>query len=381
MRAPTEPPPNKITTITAKVTSAVGIGAVTLYYRNVGVWLSAPMLDDGNHGDGAANDGVFGGFVPAAVQKPGRKIEYYIGVLSSSGSGGAVNYSNRTAAFNPPSYRVGYPTRSSPIAINEFLAKNTTGVRDQKGEYEDWVELHNASSNAVSVAGMYLTDSFRDSTKWKIPVNSSIPAKGSLLIWCDGEPLDGPLHATFKLSADGERIMLFDTDGLTLLSSLNFDAQVADVSNGTLIDGKPRPLVAYKAPTPAAPNSKPCQSRGYWPLDWARHRIELSYSGVPRIATSNTAIQIANGPKSSSVALYFAPASGVLPIGNGLHVLIGAGILGPFPISTNAAGAAALPVTIPNDATLKGLGVYLQVAGSDALGFTLSNGVEVRICN
>ena len=56
-------------------------------------------------------------------------------------------------------------------------------------------------------------------------------------------------------------------------------------------------------------------------------------------------------------------------------------LFGPIPIPTNATGTATLPVTIPNNATLKGLGVYLQVAGTDAQGFTLSNGIEVRICN
>ena len=69
--------------------------------------------------------------------------------------------------------------------------------------------------------------------------------------------------------------MLFDTDGRTLLSSVQFGPQVADVSNGTLTDGKAQPLVAYKTPTPAESNSKPCDSRGYWPLDWSAHRIDL----------------------------------------------------------------------------------------------------------
>jgi hypothetical protein len=59
---------------------------------------------------------------------------------------------------------------------------------------------------------------------------------------------------------------------------------------------------------------------------------------------------------------------------------LGVGLTGPFGLPTNASGAATIPVSIPNDSALKGLSVFLQAAGTDTTGFTLSNGVEIRIC-
>ena len=49
---------------------------------------------------------------------------------------------------------------------------------------------------------------------------------------------------------DGETVRLFDAKGTTQLSIVRFGEQTADVSNGTLIDGKTGPLVAYKVATP-----------------------------------------------------------------------------------------------------------------------------------
>ncbi|MHC4499262.1 MAG: FN3 associated domain-containing protein, partial [Planctomycetota bacterium] len=48
----------------------------------------------------------------------------------------------------------------------------------------------------------------------------------------DKETEEGPLHVEFKLDGGGEEIGLFDTDGNTLVDSIVFDDQVADVSYG-----------------------------------------------------------------------------------------------------------------------------------------------------
>ena len=71
--------------MTARVTSSVALGPVTVYYRVFGGYTGVAMLDDGNHGDGAANDGVYGGFIPAARHKtlytgaqPSRRGNYAV---------------------------------------------------------------------------------------------------------------------------------------------------------------------------------------------------------------------------------------------------------------------------------------------------------------
>ncbi len=101
------------------------------------------------------------------------------------------------------------------LLINEFLASNNAIVPDPQNEYEDWIEIYNAGATAVDVGGMYLTDNLGDPTKWQFPPDepeaTTIAPGGFLLVWADGDPSQGRLHANFRLSADGEQLALLAT--------------------------------------------------------------------------------------------------------------------------------------------------------------------------
>ena len=109
----------------------------------------------------------------------------------------------------------------SPVVINEFIASNNAGSTDPQGEYEDWIELHNLGETPIDVGGFYLTDDLDEPTKWQIPTGTVIEAMGYVLIWADNDLEDGGLHAAFSLSATGEDLALFDSDGTTLLDSIS----------------------------------------------------------------------------------------------------------------------------------------------------------------
>jgi len=127
-----------------------------------------------------------------------------------------------------------------PLAINEFMASNSSCKTDPQGQYDDWIELYNYGTDAINVGGMYLTDNLSFPSKWRIPYGNSaattIPAGGYLLIWADNDITDTGLHANFKLDADGEELALFDTDGSTLIDSVAFGAQTTDISYGRYPD-------------------------------------------------------------------------------------------------------------------------------------------------
>jgi len=146
-----------------------------------------------------------------------------------------------------------------PVLINEVLASNSSLVPDPQGEYDDWIELHNAGEEAVDIAGMYLTDDRDRPTKWKIPTDNpvltTIPPDGYLLIWADGDTQDRPgLHAGFRLNAAGDYVALFTGDGTTLVDSLEFDEQTTDITYGRDPDSDNQ-WRFFGIPTPAAPNA------------------------------------------------------------------------------------------------------------------------------
>ena len=144
-----------------------------------------------------------------------------------------------------------------PLRINEVLASNAAFVKDPQGEYDDWIEIHNAGQQPIDCAGMYLTDDAANPTKWQFPTGNptltTIPADGYLLIWADGDTTSPGLHANFSLSADGDEVALYDKDGVTLIDYVAFDEQQADISYGRLID-RPDEWEQFGMPTPGTPN-------------------------------------------------------------------------------------------------------------------------------
>ncbi|MHC4230585.1 MAG: CotH kinase family protein, partial [Planctomycetota bacterium] len=148
--------------------------------------------------------------------------------------------------------------RVLPLAINEFMASNRSSKRDPQGQYDDWIEIHNYGADALDVGGMYLTDNLSVPIQWPIPGNdpaaTTIPAGGYLLIWADNDAADPGLHANFRLNAGGEEIGLFDTDGATLIDSIVFPDQSADVSFGRFPDANDE-VRFFGFPSPEAENS------------------------------------------------------------------------------------------------------------------------------
>ncbi len=143
----------------------------------------------------------------------------------------------------------------SGIMINEVMAANTR-TTDPQGQYDDWIELYNTTDAWVNLAGMYLTDDLANPTKWRIEGKMLIPGQGYLVIWADGDTGDSGFHAGFRLSSDGETLGLFAADGTTLVDSLKFGPQYANVSYGRCPDGTE--TYAYMGlPSPGAANHRP----------------------------------------------------------------------------------------------------------------------------
>jgi len=125
------------------------------------------------------------------------------------------------------------------LYINELMASNGSTLKDEAGDYDDWVELYNAGDEPIYLSTMYLSDNFVRPTKWSFP-DTFIPADGYLVLWCDGETGEGDLHTSFKLNAGpGEQLGLYTTDGehLYLVDTLHFGPQRSDTSLARIPDG------------------------------------------------------------------------------------------------------------------------------------------------
>ncbi len=147
---------------------------------------------------------------------------------------------------------------TAQIFINEIMAKNDNVIADENGDFDDWIELYNAGTTPVDIAGYYFSEEASDPTFWEIPdtdpAATTIPAGGYLIIWADGDPEDGPHHIDFKLSADGQDIFMYAPDGSTLIDALTYPSLSTDTSYGRETDGA-ADFQTFTAPSPGANNT------------------------------------------------------------------------------------------------------------------------------
>ncbi|MCB9890940.1 MAG: CotH kinase family protein [Planctomycetes bacterium] len=350
--------------------SASGAAQVKLWWRVRGRFTSTQMFDDGAHQDGAANDGVYGASI--APQAAGSTVEYYVEGLTAAQ---VARYLPRSAEWNAPSYEVRFPSGTSPVRINEFMASNSKTIVDEKQQYDDWLELYNDSATAVDVGGHYLSDDPTRPTKYQIPASTVIPAFKTILIWCDEDGTQGPLHANFKLSASGEDIYFFAPNGTTLLDSIQFGLQYTDVSTGRLVDGK-APYVTFLDPSPTTANKLTTGHRRYSALDPATHPIEIAGVGSPKIA-GTLSWSLSSGPASSVFALFLTGAGGNVPVDAfGLSLLVADPMFFVLVLPSDASGAGTLSIPVPDDTALVGAHLFGQAFSPVGSGWRASNAIE-----
>jgi len=128
------------------------------------------------------------------------------------------------------------------LRINEFMAGNSTvtGITDEHGDADDWIEIYNATDFDVDMGGLYIGDA-DDPDPWRIPTGypteTTVLAKSYIVFWADNEEeTEGPLHLPFKLGVSGDTITLYDTDGVTVIDSVSFGEQIWNVSYGRYPD-------------------------------------------------------------------------------------------------------------------------------------------------
>jgi hypothetical protein len=145
------------------------------------------------------------------------------------------------------------------VLINEVMAKNSSGLTDEQGEYEDWIELYNSGSEAINLAGLFLSDTMPAYRPWQIPCGypqyTTIMPGSYLVFFADNDTVQGVMHAGFKLDRDGDDIALLQASGkdTIIIDQLSFGRQSENISLGRYPDGS-TVFEFMPLPTPGAAN-------------------------------------------------------------------------------------------------------------------------------
>ena len=213
-----------------------------------------------------------------------------------------------------------------PVYINEIMASNSTAVMDPQGQYEDWIEIRNGSDSPFDIGGLYLTDDIEAPTKWQVPSNkatlTTIPAGRFLVIWADGDTADPGLHASFRLSAASGALYLFESDGRTMVDSIDFGGQMPNVSYGRYPDGTGdwQFLTTF---TPGGPNVKAYEG--------IVDNVEIS----PEHGFYDQPFEVTIACKTPDAAIYYT-TDGSEPAREGSRFPTGRLYSAPFQVSTTA---------------------------------------------
>lgn len=144
--------------------------------------------------------------------------------------------------------------RHGPLVINEAVLYNLS-YYPQSHEYYDWVELKNTSEEPLSLGDYYLTDSLKDPQQFQLPDVTLQPGELTIVFCSGDESLSTKrcIHAPFAISAEGESLYLFASDG-TVSDRMYIHSTRYGGSYGRLDNGSG--FYFFAQPTPGKDNGE-----------------------------------------------------------------------------------------------------------------------------
>ncbi|MDP4281832.1 MAG: CotH kinase family protein [Bacteroidota bacterium] len=178
--------------ITVKTT---GASQVMLGYRfhQSGVFTRVRMIDDGNHNDSLAGDGIYG----AAIIPAGPTIEYYFWAENDS----AGSFFPERAEYE--FLRIQPRLQAGDFTINELMIP---------GQDDPWIEFLNNTAETINPANAFLSDDPSSLKKWNFPDTLVTPHEYLLIKLSAGSSAYNPA-GEITLKPSGGQVYLSNQTG------------------------------------------------------------------------------------------------------------------------------------------------------------------------
>lgn len=143
----------------------------------------------------------------------------------------------------------------STVVLNEFMASNASVFQDDSGAFPDWIELYNTGTEDVALGSYALSDDLGQPLKHILSDDLVITAGGYLILFADGDVAQGEQHLSFRLTADGEDLVLSRIAGSAaeIIDTHQYGVQLTDISEGRLPNGTGA-FTELGTPSPGAAN-------------------------------------------------------------------------------------------------------------------------------
>jgi hypothetical protein len=190
------------------------------------------------------------------------------GAAGSTSSGGATATGGGSAQPTFPGMGGALTaTTEGEFYINEVMPSNHHTIQDEGGSYPDWIEIYNAADGPASLGNYWLGDNpdpdSGELLRAQMPEHFVVPAHGAIILFADSDTVQGEHHLPFNLEAEGEWVVLTDSEG-NQVDAVQWGPEVGppdvapdDQSLARTVDGAGE-FVWCMAPTPGQPNGTAC---------------------------------------------------------------------------------------------------------------------------
>lgn len=203
------------------------------------------------------------------------------------------------------------PSANAPaVRINEILAVNASGLKDEDGESSAWIELFNPGPEGIPLEEWSLSDDPDVPDQWLFPPIRLEPGQ-YLVVFADAKDRRDParpLHANFRLARDGEYLGLFNPESPRRpVSEIKpgYPYQRTDVSLGRRGSGD---WGYFPSPTPGRENGETAISEACEPVHFS----------VPRGNFQGSFEVVLTTPTPGATILFSTDGSEPAPGGPGL---------------------------------------------------------------
>ena len=152
------------------------------------------------------------------------------------------------------------------LMINEYSASNCDNDGSDCGDYDDWIEIFNNTSESIDLSGYFLSDKIDNITKWQFPNSFSVGPGDYEIIYASGLDPDLEIssnNTSFKLTQtrSDEYIILISPD-LEIIDYKKLDRHQLNHSVGRSFDGASEWSI-FTQSTPGSSNSNQASYNGY----------------------------------------------------------------------------------------------------------------------
>ncbi|MDF1572666.1 MAG: CotH kinase family protein [Bacteroidales bacterium] len=106
-----------------------------------------------------------------------------------------------------------YPYYNSSLRFVEATSSNLSMKMDDLQGWPDWFCLKNTSSSSINLNGYYLSDDPEKPLKHQVSTDLYLAPGDTVCFWADGMQPPTTFHLPFKLSGEGEFLVLSNPDG------------------------------------------------------------------------------------------------------------------------------------------------------------------------